>query len=201
MPVILRRATELDESSLSQICLFTANAGTSAEHLHDHGELPGLVYAIPYVKLPTTFGYVMVDDSTNEVVGYTLASTDTRTYEREAAEHWWPVLQATYPLTLGGKPADQRYLKLLRDMHTAPDANIAFSPAHLHIDILPEYQRQGWGRRLIDRVAEHLKEEGIDGVWVGLDPKNENAKRFYEKLGFVPIEGAPDGNMGLRFGK
>ncbi|KAL0949405.1 hypothetical protein HGRIS_009467 [Hohenbuehelia grisea] len=209
MPIIVRRATEADEQSLSRICLLTAEAGVTAEHLHNYGELPGLVYAVPYVKLPTTFGFVMEVEETGEVVGYVLASSDTRRYEQEAAEKWWPELQERYPLPSGDstegvydkelKPGDYRYIKLLRKMHTAPDANIAFSPAHMHIDILEAYQRQGWGKKLIARVVMHLKEQGYDGLWVGLDTRNESAKKFYGRLGFVDINGAPNGNMGLKF--
>jgi ribosomal protein S18 acetylase RimI-like enzyme len=44
-----------------------------------------------------------------------------------------------------------------------------------------------------------LKEENVEGVWVGLDPKNENARRFYQRLGFEDINDAPALNMGLHF--
>lgn len=211
MPVIIRKATEFDAAAVSRICLLTGDAGQSAESHHDFGELPGLVYAVPYVKLPTTWGFVMVDlekagtdgvtSSGNAVVGYVLGSRDTRAYEQYSAEHWWPAQAETYPLSMGGKPADQRYMKLLRSMPTAPEANIRFAAAHLHIDILPEYQRQGWGRKLISVAVEHLKGETVEGngVWLGLDPRNDGARKFYERLGFSPIEGSPEGNMGLAF--
>jgi len=202
MTVFLRQALESDAPSLSHICLLTASAGSSAEALHDHGELPGLVYAVPYVKLATTFGFVMVNDETSEVVGYVLGSYDTRVYERDAEEHWWPALRAKYPIDgpgkVSGKEADETYIKLLQKMHTAPEQSIAFSPAHIHIDILPQYQRQGWGKILIACVVEYLKGKDVDSIWVGMDPKNENAMRFYRKLGFEDIE-APGAYMGLRF--
>ncbi|KAK0468215.1 acyl-CoA N-acyltransferase [Desarmillaria tabescens] len=198
--ITIRRATEADEAALSRICLLTADAGKSAEHLHDFGELPGLVYAVPYVKLPTTWGFVLVDD-THTVVGYILGSKDTRAYEQYAAEHWWPVLAEKYPPESATKPADVRYMHLLRAMHTAPAANITFASAHLHIDILPEYQKQGWGRKLMQTALDYLKGENIEGsgVWLGLDPRNEGARKFYERLGFAAIEGAPEGNMGIKF--
>ncbi|KAJ3500993.1 hypothetical protein NLJ89_g9541 [Agrocybe chaxingu] len=200
MPVKIRRATESDEAALSRICLLTADAGVSAEPLHDFGELPGLVYAVPYVKLPTTWGFVLEDDVTSQVVGYILGSTDTRAYERYAAEHWWPPLAEKYPPETMVKPGDQNYSKLLRNMHIAPDANVAYSPAHLHIDILEAYQQQGWGRKLIAAAVEFLRGEGINGVWLGLDPRNEGARKFYTRLGFGLVEGAPDNNqMGLKF--
>ncbi|KAK0453491.1 acyl-CoA N-acyltransferase [Armillaria borealis] len=198
--IIIRRATEADEAALSRICLLTADTGKSAEHLHDFGELPGLVYAVPYVKLPTTWGFVLVD-RTHEVVGYIIGSKDTRAYEQHASEHWWPALAEKYPPESATKPADVRYMQLLRNMHTAPAANIAFASAHLHIDILPEYQKQGWGRKLMQTALDYLKGENIvgDGVWLGMDPRNEGARKFYERLGFADIEGAPGGNMGIKF--
>ncbi|KAF8663440.1 hypothetical protein AX16_001010 [Volvariella volvacea WC 439] len=202
MPIVIRRASEGDSPALSRICLLTADAGKSAAALHDFSELPGLVYAVPYVKLPMTWGFVMEDQTTNEVVGYVIGSTDTRVYETYAAENWWPGLAAKYPPSIATKPADLHYCNLLQDMPTAPESNIAFSPAHLHIDILEKYQRQGWGRKLIETAVEYLKGENIrgEGVWLGLDPRNEDARRFYHRLGFVEIEGAPDNNqLGLRF--
>ncbi|KAF8917942.1 acyl-CoA N-acyltransferase [Mucidula mucida] len=174
MSTIIRKAGEADALSLSRICLLTADAGNSAELLHDFGELPGLVYAVPYDE--------------GEIVGYSYAS-----------EHWWPPLAEKYPPSLAQKPADERYMKLLRNMHTAPDANIAFSKAHLHIDILPTYQGKGWGRKLIEAAVEYLKSIDVAGVWVGMDPKNVNARKFYERLGFKVIAGGTDSNMGLTF--
>jgi len=192
MSLQIRRAVEADAPYLSHICLVTADAGLSAVALHDFRELPGLVYAVPYVKLPTTWGFVLEEEATKEVVGYILGSTDTRTYEAYAAEHWWPPLAAKYSAENATKPDDIRYVSLLHHMHTAHDANIAFSPAHLHVDIVERYQRQGWGKKLIRHAAEFLLGEGIERVWLGIDPRNENARKFYTKLGFVPVPDAPD---------
>jgi ribosomal protein S18 acetylase RimI-like enzyme len=202
MTITIRPARESDEEALSKICLLTADAGQSAEHLHDYKELPGLIFAVPYVKLPTTWGFVMDDDSkpTGEnVVGYILGSKDTREFERYASEHWWPNLAKEYPVTKAKKEADVKYTKLLENMFTAADRSIEFSPAHLHIDILPEYQKQGWGRKLIQTAADYLKEEGLPGVWLGIDLRNESAAAFYQKLGFHLIPGANPGNYGLSF--
>ncbi|EPQ59914.1 hypothetical protein GLOTRDRAFT_15762, partial [Gloeophyllum trabeum ATCC 11539] len=203
MTIVIREARLSDAPSLSKICLCTGNAGESAEGLHKYGELPGLVYALPYVNLPTTFGFVLENKEAEEVVGYILGSTDTRTFEQVAEDRWWPPLREKYPVQspayLEGKAEDQRYIRLLQKMHTAPDACIEFSPAHLHIDILADFQRQGWGRKLMDRAIQYLKEQGLNAVWLGLDTRNENARRFYSRLGFRDIPSAPNGNMGLHF--
>ena len=198
--IVIREATESDAPLLSKICLLTADAGKSAETLHDFGELPGLIFAVPYVKLPKSWGFVLEDRSAQgEVVGYVLGSTDTRYFEQYAREHWWGPLAEKYSKEEITKPADEKYVNLLKNMFTASDACINFSPAHLHINILDRYQGKGWGRKLIEKALEHLKDEGIDAVWLGIDPRNENARIFYDRLGFKNIEGATENEYGLRF--
>ncbi|KAI0375695.1 acyl-CoA N-acyltransferase [Pilatotrama ljubarskyi] len=194
-----------DSSALNRICLLTGDAGKSAEPLHKYGELIGLVYAEPYAHLPTTFGFVMIDLAKGEeVVGYVLGSYDTRAFEHHALEEWYPHVRSKYsypPETNeGATEADKRYINILHNPPRAAEAQVNFSPAHLHIDILPEYQRQGWGRRLIARAVSYLRQErGLSRLWLGIDPRNEGAKRFYEKLGFKELSDAPEGTMGLEF--
>jgi ribosomal protein S18 acetylase RimI-like enzyme len=59
-------------------------------------------------------------------------------------------------------------------------------------------KRKGWGRRLIGAVIDDLDRLGLPGVWVGLDPRNSEARTFYLRLGFESIAGAPETSLGLR---
>ena len=197
--MIIRKAVESDSAALSKICLLTANAGKSSEYLHDFGELPGLFFAVPYVILPKTWGFVMEDQLTSEVVGYVLGSTNTRYFEHYANENWWPLHAERYAEERATKPADVQFIKMLKQMSTAPEANIKFSPAHLHINILEQYQRKGWGRKLIAKALEYLKGEGFEAVWLGIDPRNNAARTFYHRLGFRVIDGAEESQLGLQF--
>ena len=211
MPVIIRRATAADSPALSHICLLTADAGVSAETLHKAGELPGIVYSVPYVHLPEAFGYVLVDnekadDKFSGVVGYVVAAYDTRAYEKAFRDVWLPLYLAKYPLSSVDAepttdtpeylrdllPDDKQYICRIHTAETsaASDDSVAFSPAHMHINILPEYQRQGWGRKLIGQAVKHLKENGLNGLWLGLHPKNTNARKFYSRVGFEQIPNA-----------
>ena len=61
-------------------------------------------------------------------------------------------------------------------------------PAHLHIDILPEYQHMGIGRKLMDSLCDNLRKKGVSGVMFTVWHKNYNAIKFYEKYGFELIE-------------
>ena len=203
--ILIRRIViQADKAALSKICLLTCDAGKSGEFLHDYPELPGLVYAVPYVKLPHTWGFVMERDDTKEVVGYILGATDTRAFEKAARETWWPSLAPKYPVEgehkIAGKPADKHYAKLISKVDRIEQECIDFSPAHLHINVLEDYQRQGWGRKLIGRAVEHLRDEvGLDGVFLGMDMKNTDARKFYERLGFRRWSGAPEHFVGLKF--
>ncbi|KAJ1324855.1 [ribosomal protein S18]-alanine N-acetyltransferase [Microdochium nivale] len=73
--------------------------------------------------------------------------------------------------------------------------------AMMHIDLLPEAQGRGWGRKLIDRFVESVvqaasatgaqadggEEEQVDygsGIWIGVSPENRKVLAFYERVGF-----------------
>jgi ribosomal protein S18 acetylase RimI-like enzyme len=63
--------------------------------------------------------------------------------------------------------------------------------ATMHIDMLPPYQGQGWGRQLIDRFVASVRASGQDygdGLWIGIAGENTKVVRFYEKVGFRVVE-------------
>lgn len=60
-------------------------------------------------------------------------------------------------------------------------------PAHLHIDLLPEYQQKGLGRQLINALCLHLKEKGVKGVMLSVFAGNKGAVKFYKKCGFTVV--------------
>lgn len=75
--------------------------------------------------------------------------------------------------------------------------------AMLHIDLLEPVQGQGWGRKMIERfvesVREHGKKDGVDfgkGIQLGVAGENTKVVKFYEKVGFrVYPGGEKEGNV------
>ena len=61
-------------------------------------------------------------------------------------------------------------------------------PAHLHIDLLPPYQRQGWGGKLLEALFDHLKAKGVKGVMLTAGTENIKGGNFYKKYGFEILE-------------
>jgi ribosomal protein S18 acetylase RimI-like enzyme len=81
------------------------------------------------------------------------------------------------------------------------EPNAADHPAHLHIDLLPETQGQGLGRRLIETLFAELTRRGVRGLHLGMDPNNAGAAAFYERLGMTLLPSAPGGmSYGVMFG-
>lgn len=72
-------------------------------------------------------------------------------------------------------------------------------PAHMHIDILPEYQRKGHGTALIHEYFRAAKSAGARGVHLGMVLSNSSARSFYERMGFDACPHVLDGGKsGLR---
>lgn len=61
-------------------------------------------------------------------------------------------------------------------------------PAHLHIDVLPEYQRMGLGHKMTHALLEHLKHKGVKGIMLTTWIKNKKGRGFYDKYGFTLLE-------------
>jgi GNAT superfamily N-acetyltransferase len=68
-------------------------------------------------------------------------------------------------------------------------------PAHLHIDILPEYQRKGHGTNLINAFLEAVKKADANGVHLDMVQHNVTARAFYERMGFETCSQVLDGGV------
>lgn len=74
-------------------------------------------------------------------------------------------------------------------------------PAHLHINIHPDFQRQGIGHLLVDRLLSHLKEKGIRGLHLIVASDNQKGIGFYRKYGFEKLlDIFPAGKSGIIYG-
>ena len=65
------------------------------------------------------------------------------------------------------------------------------SPAVFKLDkiyILPSEQGKGSGRFVIDYIIREIKNKGAAALQLQVNRNNDNAKKFYEKLGFGVID-------------
>lgn len=133
--------------------------------------------------------------------------------EEEEEEPWF--LQGrseVNPAALRQQARDPRRLLLINR-----EELVARYPATMHIDILPPWQGQGWGRKLIEKFVTAVRKEilsadirsskemklntkiqskDLGGIHIGISGENEKVVPFYEKLGFQYIEGLePSGTI------
>lgn len=54
----------------------------------------------------------------------------------------------------------------------------------MHIDVLEQYQRKGWGSRLIHALFDAVKREDASGIHLDMVRWNTTGRKFYQKIGF-----------------
>lgn len=182
MIVTIRKFRLDDEYAVYDICLRTGAAGGDASDLYDDQRLIGHVYAGPYLRFAPQFASV-VDEGA--VLGYILGVLDSREFEARCAEEWWPMLRKRYDDPADPRTPDERLMRTIHHPHPAPEDLVGEYPGHLHIDLLPQAQGKGYGRRLMDQLLDELAEAECPGVHLGFDPANKGAEPFYAKLGFT----------------
>jgi len=66
--------------------------------------------------------------------------------------------------------------------------NIAVDEAHLfNICINPQFQRQGFGRILLEHILDQCRERQAKSVFLEVRPSNVGAIALYESAGFVEV--------------
>ena len=150
-----------DEPALVDICLKTADAGADATGILDDDDLWAEIFVLPYVARHPEFAFVVEADD-GRVVGYTVGAPDSAAFEEWFATEWWPRHAERWPRPQGGQTATaSRQDGILRYAYSRAGGAQPFGdeyPAHLHIDLLPETQGQGLGRRLIETLEAALRE-------------------------------------------
>ena len=181
------RADDLDK--LYDICLKTGDAGGDATHLYRDPKLIGHVYAGPYGVLSPQTAFV-VEDSQG-VCGYIVGPADTHAFEERCETEWWPSLRTRYPGPPGARETwsmDERMAHHIHHPQHMPRRIAEPHSAHLHINLLPRAQRQGAGKRLIDRWYTAVKTQGASGAHLAVGTRNARAVAFYRACGFREIE-------------
>lgn len=162
------------------------------------------IYAIPYVNLEPETAFVLdtssagsdPDDEQQGVVGYIIGTANTQEFvEHYRTEH---LMSTDLPnaVSLENSPEENQlrdtFLRILHEpegmLHAKHPGFLEKYPAHLHIDILPSHQRQGYGGIMISEFLKKLRKREVKGVHLGMRADNTLAGNFYQKHGFKVFE-------------
>lgn len=177
-----------DLAALYEICLRTGASGRDATDLVEDPKLFGDLYAAPYGVLESEHAFVL-DDGAGRAVGYVVGAVDTAAFEGRCEAGWWPAVRERHPLRPDGATLDDLLVYLVHHRSLPPAALLAEFPAHLHINLLPQVQSGGWGRRLMGTLFDSLRSDGAAGVHWGVSTHNEPAIGFYRHLGYEELAG------------
>ncbi|MDG4784755.1 GNAT family N-acetyltransferase [Micromonospora sp. WMMD1102] len=189
-----------DRDAVHDICIRTADLGQDASGSYADPDILPNIFALPYAELEPELAFVL--DDGGRAVGYVLGTADTGVFARRFRAEWLPRVAERYPAP-AGEPAT-RDEAMAYELHT-PERMVVPGlddyPAHLHIDLLPGYQRAGHGRAMMDTFVAALRRAGVPGLHVGMISANRPARTFYDRLGFHVVEVADPGPLtylGLR---
>ena len=171
-----------DSENIKKICIDTAN-GIFQKRMFKKPLLD--VYCRYYIEQEPESCFVVIDEN-DEAKGYILCAKRYEDYSKIFIEKY---LKKNGLVTFFlGKFA-------LNEMHDY----VKEYPAHLHIDLLLECQGQGFGRKLIKTLIEHLQEQKITGLMLDVGTDNVGARAFYKKCGFKELHVGKQGVlMGIK---
>ncbi|MER5853079.1 GNAT family N-acetyltransferase [Streptomyces sp. NPDC002012] len=180
-----------DRAALADICVRTADNGGDSRHLYPDQELMPSIFAAPYACLEPDLAFV-IDDGTGQAVGYILGTANTAQFVEAFRKKWLPSVEKRFP-ALDGPPRtpSEEMIALLHDPERMILPELTAHPAHLHIDLLPAWQRKGYGRALMRTFLAALRAKGVEAVHLSMLTSNTPARAFYDRLGFGEIQ-VPD---------
>lgn len=188
--MIIRPFEEKDKENVRFVCL---NSEGECQMTRDEQIYILNTYCDYYIENEGRNCFVAADEN-DRAIAYVICTEDFDSYRKIFVEEYIPRLDEN--MTVWGfnarKGADGS--TKLQEKHKKD------FPAHLHIDVLPEYHRQGIGHKLVDTLSAHLKAKGVKGVMLTVGAQNERGQSFYKKYGFEFIEkDGDDVAFGLRF--
>ena len=169
--VTIRKYEEKDKENVQFVCLNSEGPEEAPDEAT--GRFILITFCNYYLEHEPENCFVVDDDG--RAVGYIICAENYDKYKEIFDRDYLPLTEEFGP---------ERYRWALTSSDPQGVVKNEY-PAHLHIDILPEYQRLGMGGKLVTALCEHLTEKGIKGVCLTCGPKNERAMNFYKKRGFT----------------
>lgn len=183
---IIRPYAPTDLDALYEICVRTGDFGEDARDQFDDPKMLGYVFAAPYGKLSPDLCFVAEDDV--GVAGYVVGTADSRWFEAQMEEHWWPGLRKKYTAPEGARhkewTGDELYAWTFHHARPLPEEVVIRFPAHLHMNLLPRLQGQGMGTRLFQTWRDAALDQGVTHAHIGADRGNKRGVAFWSAMGF-----------------
>jgi ribosomal protein S18 acetylase RimI-like enzyme len=192
--VVIRAYEPRDREAARKICCDTAFQGEPVEKFFTDREVFADALMNYYLDFEPESSFVA--EVNGKVVGYVTACCDSKRYRRTFALRILPLLLLK-SLARGvfWKRGTRRFAwamvrGVLSGAVRAPKLRRMY-PAHLHINFSREFRGEGFGKQLMERALEHLRDAGASGVHIVTVKENDGAVRFFRAMRFQPLEFLP----------
>jgi ribosomal protein S18 acetylase RimI-like enzyme len=191
--ITIRHYDKKDEAAVQKITYRTGFQGEDLTGLghFDDARLFFLIFIYYYARYEPQHFFVADDTHSSAVVGFICGTPDTAAQQARFQTTMIPrIALRAFSFTIWRYPRTfrtlLRYRKMLENADGDESANAIQSkyPAHLHIDILPEYQNMGIGTMLMQRFEKHMLSQNVKGLHLQTTNHNHKAIPFYHKMGF-----------------
>jgi ribosomal protein S18 acetylase RimI-like enzyme len=174
-----------DLESVYKICLLTGNSGKDATDIYKDPKLLGHFYAAPYAVLEPELTFIVTLNG--QPSGYILGTKNSEGFRKRSESEWFPNLREQYPLPKEDDiSADANIIRLIHKGYILKKELADYS-AHLHIDLLPNIQGKGLGKKVMLTFIDKLRELKVSSLHLEVGKKNLGAIDFYKKMGFREI--------------
>lgn len=201
----MREYREEDFDNLMDVCLKTGDGGKDgSEKYKEFPLLLGEIYFAPYAIFHKEL-VVVLEDEEHDAVGYCVAAADSVNFYKKAWDEYLSTLLDQYP-----KKIFENKSKTVQELGNSfynylkhDDAvleKLKNYKAHLHIDLLKKAQGKGWGKLMIKKQFELLKNQGVQACHLEHGISNTKTHSFYQKIGMHEIFRTEDSiYMGITF--
>jgi ribosomal protein S18 acetylase RimI-like enzyme len=183
--ILIRTAQPADEPDLIEICHRTGNTRVDPY-------LFGLRWCLDYLWHDTDNCFVAVDQGNGQVVGYILGTLDSYVQVQRFKTLMVPKIKQYWKRMRSKTVFDFFFYLMIRYVNQDVLKSL-FSeyPAHLHINLAPEYQRRGIGSQLLSAYEDNLRKNNVPGYHLGVGADNQVGIGFYRKMGLDQLQSVP----------
>lgn len=162
----IRKYQNKDYQAVRNICMETAKKG------YQNNEAVCWMFLDYYLESEPENAFVLCNDE--QVIGYIVASTNAKFYDKQMREKWIPKLKKkSFVLGLFSKVC----------LLASKSLDCKYSGG-FHMNITSKYQHLGLGKRLLDVMRLHLKSLGYSYLYLITQNRRTRGYGFYRHYGF-----------------
>ncbi len=195
--IVIRQFHPSDIPHLMEVCLKTAYRGKDSTRFYTDPWFIGQIYVLPYLIYHPELARVIIEDGIP--MGYIVGTANSEDFYTWIDYEFLPPVRERYPIDATGLSSLEKDVRTLLHKKTSSTWFPPEYPAHLHINLMRNVQRRGFGSKMIQLFLSLPDISQLDGVHLVASAKNTEAIAFYKRQGFIILKETKEAvTMGIR---